>query len=638
MATIHNVKLEFLRPGPAHNQLLSPLTSYIALCGSEGQITVAFPFEHRQLLSRLERLRYVTSSGVIPPSQAEAEVREMGEMIGNVLGEVRVLGSEIGNALTSGKGLVHLRLSLSAYELALVPFEFAVSPDGFPGSGSPLFLQSRSPVTVTREVRRERPLPVSWNRCPRILFAFASPGPLPAVPGQEHLEALRRAVDPWVKWGPTPEDRVKGVKSLITVMPEATVEKIRQACGEAEFTHVHVLAHGAPFEEAGDRRYGVVLCGENDASVQDIVDGERLALALTGTSSSESACRLPTLLSLATCDSGNVGTVLTPGGSIAHELHAGGIPWVIASQFPLHMSASSMAVETLYKGVLQGDDPRWVLYEMRQRLRTGSASTHDWASIVAYATVPWDFERQVEAFRNRQVGAGVDVKFDKAEKLVTASSKGGDPAIESLYTEIREELTREFDRLPASAPPWERADHLGKMGAGEKRIGILFQGQGHKKEARAAYDAACDFYRRAIEADPANHWVITQYLSLRAVLAGKDEAGLLARGCGDWWIAGRQMALWELRSATGEKKAWAHGTLAELEMLGAVYAVAKGEKKGAKGRVVEHCRALRDLGGRESFPVLSTARQFRRYLDCWKRDAWQDLAEAAVAALEEAAP
>src|SRR5512136_2390069 len=151
MMNIENIKLEFLRPGPAHNQLLSPLTPYIALCGREGPATVNFPFEQRQLLTRLERLRYITPSGAIPQQQREAEVREIGEIIGEVLGKVPALATQIANARTDDKGLVHLRLSLSAHELALVPFEFAIAPNGFPGSGSPLFLQSRVPVTLTRE-------------------------------------------------------------------------------------------------------------------------------------------------------------------------------------------------------------------------------------------------------------------------------------------------------------------------------------------------------------------------------------------------------------------------------------------------------------------------------------------------------
>lgn len=52
MNDIHDIKLEFLRSGPAHNHLLSPLTPYMALCGADGPVSVHLPFEHAQLLSR----------------------------------------------------------------------------------------------------------------------------------------------------------------------------------------------------------------------------------------------------------------------------------------------------------------------------------------------------------------------------------------------------------------------------------------------------------------------------------------------------------------------------------------------------------------------------------------------------------
>jgi len=646
MLNIENVKLEFLRPGPAHNQLLSPLTPYIALCGREGPATVNFPFEQRQLLTRLERLRYITPSGAIPQQQREAEVQEIGEIIGEVLGKVPALATQITNARTDSKGLVHLRLSLSAFELALVPFEFAIAPNGFPGSGSPLFLQSRVPVTLTREVRRDRPLPVFWNRTPKILFAFANPGSLAPVPAQEHLEALRRAIDPWVKWRQTPEERAKEVKSLITVLPDATLEQIRQACAEREYTYVHILAHGGPMQHGVDQQYGLALCVENNVSDIDMVDGEQISLTLTATASAGSTRHRPALVSLATCDSGNIGSVITPGASIAHHLHACGIPWVIASQFPLHMRASSIAAEILFKGLLRGEDPRWVLYDIRQRLRTSSAGTHDWGSIVAYASVPWDFERQVEAFRNRQIRSALEVKFGKAETILEASAKAASsrtenrrPAefaeLKSLYDSIREDLAMWLDDLPSSAPKQERAERLGMRGASEKRIGILHKREGDHEQETKAYVSACEYYRRALAADPVNHWVMTQYLSMRAVLAGKEGQKSLAREYGDWWITARQIALWELPSASEENRAWAHGTLAELEMLGAIYAEGRLDRKEVKRRIIEHCRAICDLAVKDPFPVRSTRRQFQRYLDFWKRDEWEVLAAAAVEALSQ---
>jgi hypothetical protein len=650
MPDICDVKLELLRPGPAHNQLLSPLTPYIALCGADGPVSVHFPFEHRQLLSRLERLRYVTPTGTILPQQREVEVRDMGEVLGEVLAKVPALNAELRSARIEGRGLIHLRLSLSASELALVPFEFAIAPNGFPGSGSPLFLQTHVPIALTREGRRGQPLPVSWNRKPRILFAFASPVGLAPVPAQEHLEALRHAIDPWVKWQPTPDLRVVEVKAHVGIIRDATLERIRQACAEQEFTHVHILAHGAHFERAGDRRYGLALCSERNPREQDVVDGESLALALTMTDTKGVTCHRPTVVSLATCDSGNQDSVLTPGGSIAHDLQAAGIPWVIASQFPLWTQSSVIAAEVLYTGLLRGDDPRWVLYNLRQRLRMDSPGTHDWASIVAYATIPADFDRQVETFWRRQTVEAINRKFDKAELILSAipgiekvSATSGEPStdgrppeyaqLESLYQSIRHELTQWRSVVPASATPQERSECLGMSGASEKRIGGFYTLEKKPDLAQAAYRAARDWYRRAIEIDPVNHWVITQYLSFRAILSQPEEREDLARAHHNWWVAARQIASWQVRTGSRQDQAWAYGTLAEIEMLGVVYGSIDVNHEDAERRIVECCRMIRDLAGDESFQVLSTCRQFQRYLDWWRSVAWNDLAQAAVDAL-----
>jgi hypothetical protein len=78
MSDIHDIRLEFLRSGPAHNQLLSPLTPYLALCGADGPVSVHLPFEHGQLLNRLNRLRYEVDGVPVAASQRAAELQELG--------------------------------------------------------------------------------------------------------------------------------------------------------------------------------------------------------------------------------------------------------------------------------------------------------------------------------------------------------------------------------------------------------------------------------------------------------------------------------------------------------------------------------------------------------------------------------
>ena len=656
MSAIRQIKLEMLRPGPAYNQLLSPLTPYVALCGADGPVTVRLPLEQRQLLARLERLRYYSRDLAVSPRQREAELRELGEIIGRVLARVPALLSELGSVRSDSEQLVHLRLSLSAFELGMVPFETAIAPDGFPGSGSPLFLQSNTPITLTREVRRGQPLPVQWNRKPRILFLFASPAGLAPVPADRHLIALRRAIDPWVEVKDGETEQIEEVKKMLTVLPEATLEQVRLACAETDFTHVHILAHGASYESAGDRRYGLALTSSRASGEMDVVDGERLAIALTSDRAATCAAQgRPTVISLATCDSANVESVLTPGGSIAHELHAAGIPWVIASQFPLWMRASNLYAEVLYQRLLEGTDPRCVLHELRQRLRTACPETHDWASITAYATVPEGFEAQVGAFRDKQIRAGIEAHFaridDLLEVMVTddqGKRMAAEEEMENLSAAIRAELEAWRNDPHIAETPAEQSERWGVSAASEKRIGIAYQKQsGRESSAKtlAAYAKARNYYRKAIEIQGTNFWVITQYLSMIAVsrlAEEKNQKGRkhkappadLPRELGDWWSAARQICRWELPTATGDDRAYIYGTLAELELLGRIYGQ-DFDEAAAQEEIRRCCKEILAVRARDTFPVQSTLRQFRRYVNIWVWEGWSALAEAACDTLSD---
>lgn len=641
---IDNVKLELLRPGPAHNQLLSPLTPYIALCGADGPVTVRIPFEHRQLLMRLRRLRYPLEKDPATDEQRQSEIRDIGEAVGGIFGQVPALLAELGNACSAKGKLVHLRLALSAFELGMIPFEAAVAPDGFPGSGSPLFIQMHTPITITREIRRGRPLPVEWNRTPRILFVFAAPDGL-YVPAQAHLQALREAIEPWINIKDNNQARLTEVKKLLTILPNASLESIRQECAANEYSHVHILAHGAPFKNAGEDRYGVALCNDFDQTA-DIVDGERLAIALTTRDPSGTARYRPTVVTLATCDSGNIETVITPGGSIAHELNAAGIPWVIASQFPLWMRASAIAAEVLYRGLLNGDDPRWVLYELRQRLRTDSPGTHDWASIVAYAAIPWNFEQQVSAFRDKQIRRKFEVKFDRIDELVGSNNINGslfDPShldeLKALCKSIRIDLKQWREDPEFSASSKDIAERLGISAASEKRIGIAYALADEKQLCLKAYEASRDFYHEALEIEPSNPWITSQYLSMMAILDSTDKTatpGHLAKEYGWMWVAARQIAKWKYSKLTGVERIWTQGTLAELALLGSVYAVPTDyNREQTKTEIKACCKEMHELLDANNFAIFSTKRQFRRYLTYWKSPKWEDLAKEALKALSD---
>jgi hypothetical protein len=645
MKQIHDVVLELVRPGPSHNQLLSPLTTYVALCGGGSSVSVHLPFEHQQLLTRIQRLRYELESGPATEAQIaqrQAELHEMGNILGKVLGDIPTLLSELSRVRANGRKLIHLRLSMSASELGMVPFEAAVSPAGFPGNGSPLFLQSHTPITITREIRRGCPLPLNWNRPPKILFAFASPPGLNPVPAEAHLKAIRAAINPWVKIKDDAAQSVEAVKKLLTVLPDASLQNIRDLCSRENFTHVHILAHGAPFDNSGDRHFGLVLCRDDDKTRWEVVDGESLAIAFTGKSTACTPQEAPSVVSLATCDSGNVGSVITPGGSIAHELHAAGIPWVFASQFPLWMKASSLAVSELYDGLLAGEDPRSVLYDLRRRLRTDCPSTHDWASIVAYATVPPDFESQLSRFHDQQMRARLSVKLNRLDELF-----GGSQRKQELTQENRDELDAISKDTRATLASWcnDLADdpaqrlkpatamRLCMSGASEKRLGVAYQAAGQKDETQSAFRNGRDYYCRAIEADSSSTWPITQYLFMNALLPEDSEQGRLPFGilAKDWWTIAMHIAMCEIDTARGS---YALTDMVELNLLGCFYNKPCDARKVLE-KIDEYITQITQREHKDQIPKRALLYQLERYQHSSNNALWGRLVKKAIAKLRD---
>ena len=446
---MRTISLELLRHGPAHNQLLSPLTQYLALCENHSAVTVQVPFEHNQLLHRLRALSYRLGE-----EPRQFQIRDTAGVLGALLAEVPGLTADV-NCRQRGvttDPITHLRLVLSASELALLPFELALAPNGFPGAGQSLLLQSQMPLCITRETRRVPDDFVEWPTHPRLLLVSASPRGYAPVPTEAHLLALRKVLDPWIDTteeedGSTRRERVARHLSILT---HASAESIEAACASGRYTHVHILAHGHEYLDGFDVRFGLALHNSSDPEAVDVVTGERLATALrvTARGANGELCR-PAVVTLASCHSGNVGTVAGAGASVAHALHEAGVPMVIASQFPLSYAASVRLVEVLYEGLLWGEDPRNLLVDLRRQMHTQFPTTHDWASLVAYASLPPNFERQLAAVQIRRAKASIDVALrvaDEATRRFSArvrkqTTAQGTPADETALHAARPQLT-----------------------------------------------------------------------------------------------------------------------------------------------------------------------------------------------------
>ncbi len=662
MMRVHDVKLELVRPGPPHNQLLSPLTPYMALCGEGSPVTFHIDYEHRQLLNRLERLRYIAPDGNggfvrVPERLREAQVHELGDEIGELLSRIPSLNSELARASSSearDSEFVHLRLVLSGSELAILPFELARAPQAFPGEGLDFSLQGSLPIVVTREIRRSRPLAARWDTMnPKVLFIAAEPDGL-TVPLREHARALRNALDPWIEWpdiadiqGVSEEEaRLPFVKQRLRVLSGASIQQIYEVCAQESFTHVHILAHGATYPDAGEERFGVALHRQDRPLEKHVVGGKQLAQALRAEGRDGADRSEPLVVTLAICDSGQQGSVLVPGGSIAHDLHTEGIPWVFASQFPLTIVGSVRIAEFLYPRLMRGDDPRQILYELRRTLSMRASGEHDWASLVTYAALEGDFDYRVARFFERQTTGAIEVLMSKADRLVagrgpTDPATGGAKVDRSAQAEVTLEqvrglLARWEKRIPPAGGTLRerttRTNCFGTQGSTFKRIGLLHASLGRHDLARQELQKALVAYRRATDewvTDEARYsWAASQSLALSAVLQEGTE-----REKGTYAIC-RRLAQRDLDSADTLLRAWAHATLAELDLLSSVYDAQNTEV--IRENILRHCDHIVALTGTRSFPAESTRRQFERYATGWSLPStdldpgWKEIAREAA--------
>ena len=663
------VTLELLRHGPSNNQLLSPLTAYLALCGNYDAETVHVGFEHVQLLRRMRGLRYQDGRGaeVAALEDASAEVSKLAASI-------RSLTAEISSVPRGSGDVIHLRLVLSAAELALLPFELIRSPAGFPGHGQWLSLQTAAPIALTREARRVAATTIRWPDRPRILVVAAEPPRVARVPLRAHLLALRYALDPWLFKGTGKE-----LGKHVTVIPEASISAVREECARAAgsgspYTHVHVLAHGVAAEAhvEGEHAYGLAFHADGDRARTDVVSGTRLATALRCHPSGPVGGDLssPAVVTVASCDSANVGGVITAGASVAHQLHEAGVPLVLASQFPLSVRGSAIMAEVVYTRLLRGEDPRTLVHDLRQALHVRCPDTHDWASVVAYAALPVDIDAQVKRAKAQRALGAVNVAITKRDYV---ERRGGHPSKDDIAA-TDGAMSWLASTLPTDDEPMDPAERAGMLGAlanASKRAAhedypeplwpVLTRATSgdeappsepvtqpdaiaafraaprasdaaeRQAKARRLLEEARRHYMDVFRRGSGEAWPIVQWLALTNALypfdrpLSKRDRIDAERSLVGAWTTAYTIADDNLKTRSGRAIGWAHSALAELFVLAQLLPDDHWAKREASDQAHAHASAL--LAADNDLDKTSLRRQLARYAGWW----WKD--RAAIAAL-----
>ena len=336
------------------------------------------------------------------------------------------------------------------------------------------------------------------------------------------------------------------------------------------------------------------------------------------------------------------------GASIAHALHEGGVPLVIAAQFPLSFAASILMAQVLYEGLLWGGDPRTLLNDLRWQLKSKLPDSHDWASLVAYAALPADLESQLSRVRIKQAHRSINaaLKFmdrvtrnmdqvtgnaDRRRMARSDSSsrvdkpENTDVVDAKLMEHARNKLANAESRLKgllrhtSQDRPQDRSLIYGLLASTRKRDArILFSSTARTDQpawerARQSLGQAREYYHLAFKDDRASSWALVQSLSLAAVLEGAEAISP------ESMTVALALSEEDLYSRDRQTSVWACSSLIELHLLQLLTPnTANAEdpeyflrtKERAKEYAQRLCRMAPD-----SFDIYSTRRQLKRYVE-----------------------
>ncbi len=631
------IKLEIMRHGSSHNQLLSPLTAYLAVCENEPVSSLQIPLTHADVVRSTRALSYQYDE-----LERQGALHDAASKMAAILASMPGLMQQLGGTETAQ----HVRLILSAAELALLPFELAFLPQSLSHASKHLLLQQN--MVLTRETRRRVARTYDPNAEARVLFAFADPQA--AVPAAAHAHALLQCIQPWLKNSSRSSQRER-----LRILPNASIASLVELCARERFTHVHLLAHGAPLKSEFDQRYGIVLHHAEDEF--DVVDGPRLASALLR---EENADFLQSV-SIASCDSGRQGGVIGLGGSVAQALHEAGIPMVIASQFPLSVAASIDLVRAVYDGIFWGLDPRCVISSLRKTLHAKYPHTHDWASVVHYLSSGTGLAQKVVEARVSAAMSAVHIGKEVADQvlldpILSSASRAPDlpdgevasasPQHLAALEKLGQARSQLQELLQAAVDPIQIARMHLRLGSTDQHVAQLqinaFPGALGKTKARATLLSARQRFWDAHQQNPAKHWALLMYLSLH--LIAKKFGWMVADLHGQVPISELIEQVRLLACAQGllnsEDKAWANADLLELAL------VQKLHVEHASEVHLQHAISqLKNMQGHYPYPMFAARRQALRYRDIYAKFAddpalfqpildWIDIIEKQLPYLE----
>ena len=600
-ADIGSTTIEFHRFGGEPGVLLKD-NKYIRTCGYQRTADeVVVRIEPKELRRCLNQLRY----GFNRTAESETAAQ-------------RLLGVEAGYFLEEsqffpdGRAALHqVDIVTHASELRAYPFEAIYA------NASDAYLKSPDKgMILTRRIRSDFSYAVPpWPEVPSVLFVHAQVDhDLSQCLIDEHRLALSEALAPWGN----PEDLEK--KKLLVVREIDSAEALAQARTLADFSYIHILAHGAKVAskdmEEYETEWGLRL-GRGDA-----VAASQKAIADALKPINEH----PLVVTLAACDSGTAERPELGNSSLVETLHRNGIPVVVASQFPLTTRGSITLTKEFYRPLLSGADVRIALHAgrvaLREEARQVDERRHDWLSLVGYVRLPAEgYSQYLRAFGLRVQLHILEAARKDAEPLFAESSPPRETfdKVESRLCERILQLQGQKEALSGDQEGALQAECVGLLASASKSLAEVrfvqawrFPEEKARFESlsRTALEDSLKWYSQTYRRDMSKHWHGIQKLALEAALTGRISDPM------ELTIVGRvaQIAVDE-----NQDEFWACGTLAEAILLGAL--VSRGfdlaRAQIELGRLCE--RSAKDVKD-NGFAVKSTRRQLARYVTWWTKE------------------
>jgi CHAT domain len=281
-------------------------------------------------------------------------------------GQVKSLYDQSLGSISSraGCGLrIKLKFDAQDQELAQlisVPWEFLWRGE----THDFLSLSRLSPVVRYLDVPRPA-APIFLESVLRVLVVISSPRGLQALDVKRERANLEAACKSW-----------KGVE--ITVVEGADSAAIRRHLLEKPFHVLHFIGHGGFDPRQGEG----VLFFERPDGTPEPVTGQDLATFLKD-------FKTLGLVFLNACDTARADTSgVNPFSGVAGALVLGGLPAVVAMQFPISDQAAIAFSTAFYQRLAIGDPVDAGVVEGRQAVLAAAPGTYEWGTPVLFLRVP----------------------------------------------------------------------------------------------------------------------------------------------------------------------------------------------------------------------------------------------------------